>query len=102
MAEPHDLHVLALFEAPEDDVEDRLHNGCRLALRQAVRRHCVDQIVLRHLILHLPRLTLPTRGARRCTRRSPTRPAAQALRAPSTNATPGCVAPARRSARCGS
>src|SRR6266540_2766877 len=45
VAEPDDLDVLALLEASEDDVEQRLHHRGRLPLGQAVGRHRVDEIV---------------------------------------------------------
>src|SRR5919106_677630 len=81
VTEAHDLDVLALLEAPEDDVEDRLHDRRRLPLRQAVIRHRVDQIVLGHCEASPPpgagastRRPLTDRPAR-CTACSPSPPA---------------------------
>src|SRR2546429_9614820 len=48
VAEADDLDVLALLEAAEDDVEDRLDHRRGLALAQPVRGNGVDQIVLGH------------------------------------------------------
>src|SRR3989440_156576 len=48
VAEADDLDVLALLEAAEDDVEDRLDHRRGLALAQSVRGNGVDQIVLGH------------------------------------------------------
>src|SRR5262249_16569331 len=48
MSEPDALHVLTLFEAAKDDVEDRLADRPGLALAQPVRGHGVDEVVLGH------------------------------------------------------
>src|SRR6266511_4348829 len=45
VAEADDLHILALLEAAEDDVEQRFHHRGGLSLGQPVGRHRVDEIV---------------------------------------------------------
>src|SRR5262245_57732732 len=53
VAKADDLHVLALLEAAEDDVEQRLHHRGGLSLGQPVGRYRVNEIVLRQSC-HLP------------------------------------------------
>jgi hypothetical protein len=48
VAEAHDLHILALLEAVEDDVEDGLHDRRRLPLGKTVRGDGIHQVVLGH------------------------------------------------------
>src|SRR5262249_28553876 len=59
VAEAYDLHVLALLEAAEDDVEQRLDYRGGLPLGQAVGGHRVDEIVLRQCC-HLPSIRIGT------------------------------------------
>src|SRR5215470_13719940 len=53
VTEPDDLHVFALLEAPEDDVEQRLHHRGGLPLGEPVGRHRIDEVILRQC-RHLP------------------------------------------------
>src|ERR1700675_3787058 len=60
VAEAHDLDILALLEAAEDDVEQRFHHRGGLPFRQPVGRHRVDEIVLRQCG-HLPSIGMGSR-----------------------------------------
>src|SRR6266852_4635757 len=58
---PDALHVFALLEAPEDDVEQRLHHRRGLPLGQSMGRHRVDEIILRQC-RHLPSIGIDSRS----------------------------------------
>src|SRR5262245_50797224 len=44
--EADDLHVVPLLEGVEHLVEHRLDHRRRLSLREAMRRYCVDEVIL--------------------------------------------------------
>src|SRR5262245_46957306 len=90
VAEAHDLHILALLEAAEDDVEQRFHHRGVLPLRQCVGGHRVDEIVLRQSG-HPPSIGMDSRT--HCTYAG----APSATGSPSTSGTEyGCSSRTRR------